>query len=369
MKRTKKFRSVFSILLVIVLLLVVASTIYFNILFARNKMPKLGSNYLYLHETEDMEPDIPQNSLVLAKDAPTATIVPGNKVLCTLSDGTVGLRVIYQITVNADGTSSYYPGTAVEQGSELMLKREDIFAICEWQSRDLYKYLTFVTSVGGIMLLLVVPCVILIMMILAKIARNGKEAVSDEDFLFNEMEELEVMTRKPKTAENPLFEPSQAPPAAETLERKKSSISENFERKPVNENSPYQKAVQERTMKFRIQQQNIEEAQRYQAESSRAQQMGTQVFSAQKVDEAAQQQNQPASFTEPKPAPAPAPTPKPAPPRQPARPATPPPNIDDIINPAEFRAAKSGQKINPDIVASDSIDDLLRVLEAEKKKL
>ena len=45
------------------------------------------------------------------------------------------------------------------------------------------------------------------------------------------------------------------------------------------------------------------------------------------------------------------------------------PNIDDIINPAEFRAAKTGQKINPDIAASGSIDDLLRVLEAEKKKL
>ena len=43
----------------------------------------------------------------------------------------------------------------------------------------------------------------------------------------------------------------------------RSSLYRSFvERKPVNENSPYQKAVQERTMKFRIQQQNIDEAKR-----------------------------------------------------------------------------------------------------------
>ncbi|MBQ8011046.1 MAG: hypothetical protein IJ265_05795, partial [Oscillospiraceae bacterium] len=60
---------------------------------------------------------------------------------------------------------------------------------------------------------------------------------------------------------------------------------------------------------------------------------------------------------------------KPAAPVRPVAPPEPAPNIDDIINPAEFRAAKTGQKINPDIAASGSIDDLLRVLEAEKKKL
>ena len=385
MKKTKKARSVFAVLLAIVLLLVVASTIFTHVLFSNDKLPAFAGYHLYLHETEDMEPDIPQNSLVLAKDAPNASITPGNKVLCYLSDGTLALRVIYQVTVNEDGTSSYYPGTALDQGSELTIPRANIFALCEWQSKDLYKYIKFATSVGGIMLLLVVPCIILILMILAKIAKSGKEDLNDEDFLFNEMEELEVMTRKPKNADNPLFEPNHAPPAGESLERKKSSISENFERKPVNENSPYQKAVQERTMKFRIQQQNIDEAKR-QEDAGHAQ-MGTQVFSAQKVEEAAKQQVPEASFTKPLPAPgepaahmpapaapmpepaAPAPAPAPKKPAAPPRPVTPAPNIDDIINPSELRAAKTGQKINPEIAASGSIDDLLRVLEAEKKKL
>lgn len=384
MKTHKRIRSIFSILLVIVLLIIVACTIVTNVLFADDKVPKIAGYHLYLHEAVDMEPDIPQNSLVLAKDAPNQSLAPGNKVLCKLSDGSMGVRVISQITVNQDGSSSYYPATALEQNTELTIPRENIIAVCEWQSRDLYRYVTFTTSVGGIMALLIVPCIILIIMVLAKIARSGKDVMDEEDFLFDEMEELGVVAKKSKPVDNPLFEPNHVLPAGESLERKKSSISENFERKPVNENSPYQKAVQERTMKFRIQQQNIEEAKRYE-EASRARSAGTQIFSAQMVEEAAKQQQVTAPVQEPVSAPVstPAPAPaaaqpaedkpaapvKPAEPVRPSAPATPAPNIDDIIKPSELRAARTGQKINPDIAASGSIDDLLRVLEAEKKKL
>ncbi|MBQ9110762.1 MAG: hypothetical protein IJY06_05285 [Oscillospiraceae bacterium] len=374
MNKNRKARSLFAILLVIVLLMIVASTIVTNILFAGGKTPKVAGYYLYMHEAADMQPDIPQNCLIMAKDAPNASLSPGNKVLCNLSDGTAAVRVIDQITVNEDGTSSYYPATALEQGTETAIPRGNIYAICEWQSKDLYKYVNFTTSVGGIMALLVVPSVILIIMVLAKIAKGSTDVLDEEDFLFDEMEELEMMTRKPKGADNPLFEPSQAPPAAESLERKKSSISEHFEKKPVNENSPYQKAVQERTMKFRIQQQNIEEAQRYE-EASRNRTAGTQIFSSQEVENAAKQSTPAPAAPQPvqnvplaPPLSAPS-AQKPSAPVRPVAPPEPAPNIDDIINPAEFRAAKTGQKINPDIAASGSIDDLLRVLEAEKKKL
>ncbi len=371
MKTKKKGTSIFSVLVVIVLFVILVCTVAVNVVFSGDKLPNVAGYYLYMQETNDMEPDIPQNSLVFAKEAPTTSLAPGNKVLCYLSDGTMALRVIYQITVNEDGTSSYYPGTALEQGSELTVARENIFAICSWQSKDLYAFVNFATQVKGLMLLLVVPSIILIIMLLVKIARGSGEVVDDEDFMF---EEIEQMTRKPANTENPLFEPNHAPPAGESLERKKSSISENFEKKPVNENSPYQKAVQERTMKFRIQQQNIEEAKRQEAASkSRS---GTQIFSAQSVEEAAKQYTASVPsevIPEETPAPAPVeevkPAPAPAAPVRTTAPAVNAPNIDDIVKPSELRAAKAGHKINPDIAATDSIDDLLRVLEAEKKKL
>ncbi len=381
MKKKNRFKSIFSILITIVLFLVIALTITANVVFSDDKVPKVAGYYLYMHETNDMEPDIPQNALVFAKDAPSASLAPGNKVLCYLSDGNLALRVIYQITVNADGTSSYYPGTALEQGAELTIPRSNIFAICNYQSKALYSYIRFVTSTAGIMSLLVVPCIILIVMFLAKIARNSKDDVDDEDFMF---EEIEAMTRKPASAD-PLFDPGHTPAAGENLERKMSSISENFEKKPVNENSPYQKAVQERTMKFRIQQQDIEDAKRQQ-EAAKSK-VGTQIFSTQSVEEIARKQASAEPVQEAPPAEeeviaevkteakaeaqleadppvAAATVPASAAPKK-----TPMPNIDDIVKPSELRAAKTGTKINPEIAASDSIDDLLRVLESEKKKL
>ena len=46
------------------------------------------------------------------------------------------------------------------------------------------------------------------------------------------------------------------------------------------------------------------------------------------------------------------------------------PNIDDILNAAEYHSAsKSGGKSRSGIASSGSIDDLIAVLENEKKKL
>lgn len=49
---------------------------------------------------------------------------------------------------------------------------------------------------------------------------------------------------------SPLFRPSENTAQSRSFEQKRSSIAENFERKQVNPNSPYQKA---RTMQFKAQ--------------------------------------------------------------------------------------------------------------------
>lgn len=366
MKTKKRGKSVFTVLLVIVLLLVVACSVTTNVVFSGDKIPQIGSYYLYMHEAADMEPDVPQNSFVLAKEASTTNLTPGNKVLCYLSDGTLALRCIYQIKTNEDATVSYYPGTAVDQGSELTISRTNIFAVCTWQSKALYRYIKFATEVSGLMLLLVVPCIILIVMLLVKIAKGSTEELDDDDFLFDEEPALPKARR---LADNPLFDPGSTPASGESFERKKSSISENFEKKPVNENSPYQKAVQERTMKFRIDQQTIEDAKRQ--ESTAIKGSGTQVFSTQEIEDRAKRQ--PETMLKPDDQPQAskksADKIKPAPVRSETPKISNTPNIDDIVKPSELRAARTGQKINPDIAATDSIDELLRVLEAEKKKL
>ena len=364
-KSKRKGGSVFSVLVVIILLLVVAASIAVNVVFNGDRVPMVGGYYLYLHESSDMEPDIAENSFVLAKEAGQTSLQPGSKVLCYLNDGNMALRVIYNIEVNEDGSTSYFPGTALEQGSELAIERGNIFAVCQWYSKELYTVIKFATSVMGLMALLVVPCIILIIMLLVKIARSSREEIDDEDdFLFDE-EEVEQMSRKKhrRNAQDPLFDPERANMEDESLEKKKASIQENFSEKPVNEDSPYQKAVQERTMKFKkIEQADIERAQREEAAKAAI------IANAPVAEQSA---------------PAPAatdetgyiPTHSSDVPvihsdeaQEPeVRPST--PNIDDIINPGELRAAKAGAKYNPEISSTGSIDDLIAALEKEKKKL
>ncbi len=361
MKTKKQRKSVFAVLVTILLFIIVAATLTVNILFSGENVPKIAGYYLYMQESDEMEPDIPQNSLVLAKAEETKSLTAGNKVLCYLSDGNLALRVIYNITVNeTDGSTNYYPGTALEQGSELTIPRSNIFAICKWQSQPLYQFVVFATSVKGLLSLLVLPCVILIVMLLYKIAGSSKDDMDDEEFMFDD----EKSKNSKGKSKDPLFDPEHASIGDASHEMKKSSILENFEKKEVDENSPYQKAVQERTMKFRIQQENLDDAKKQETLSS-ASRSETQVFASPTAEDAAvnsvQEMGRTAAVEE---------TTNRAPEKDTDAPTSiPTPNIDDIVRPSELHAARTGQKINPEIAASESIDELLRVLEAEKKKL
>ena len=378
-KTKKKGGSVFAVLFVIVLLLIVILTCSVNVIFSGDRVPMVAGYYLYLHESADMEPDIPQNSLVFAKDAQNDTIAPGAKVLCYLNDGNMALCAIYNTTENEDGSVSYFPGTAVEQGNELAIQRGNIFAVCLWASKELYTVVQFATSVMGLMVLLVVPCVILIIMLLVKIAKSSSNAEEDEeeDFLFDE-QEAEIITKKRRkpSDEPPLFTPEQAGMQDESLEKKKASIQEHFSEKPVNEDSPYQKAVQERTMKFKkIGQEDIERAKQEEAAKAASETAKTAADVSKETETAyagtgeapqppAQQDHAPYVPTHSSDVPI-------------VRseyddldlPHSPAPNIDDVLDPGELRAAKAGQRYNRDISSTGSIDDLIAALEKEKDKL
>lgn len=376
-KTKKKHGSIFAVFFVIILLLSVVFTIGVTLTFSGDRVPMIGKYYLYMHESSDMEPDVPDHSLVLARAAEQTSLHPGSKVLCYKSDGNMALRVIYDIQVNEDGSTSYYPGTALEQGSELAIERGNIFAECLWASRELYTVVKFAGTVTGLMCMLVVPCIILIIMLLVKIAKSSREEVDEEDFLFDEEEMEEMMPRK-KHSQPPLFNPEQDISSDASLEKKKASIQENFSEKPVNEDSPYQKAVQERTMKFKkIEQEDIERAKREQQERA-AKAAAIADASMGITPPQPPVPEEPVVLAEPEPEvnahTGYVPTHSSDVPIVPSDEVSEPkrsdtPNIDDILDPGELRAAKSGQRYNRDISSTDSIDDLIAALENEKKKL
>ena len=283
----KKTESILAVVLAILLIIVVAITLTTNILFSRKDTPKIFGHYIYLMQTDVMEArsdvgiatsntdanaaaSIHQHTAVIAKAYSEADpIAKNNAVLCVLAaDDTstdadsdrVAVRRIYSIDQDETGMLKYYPTTmqADSIGTEPPVTVDSILGKCAYESGELYTYITFATSVPGILTLLVLPSVILVIMLIVAIVRaNGKH---DDEYAFEENYD-EVFSEDSYDADNgyedeelggrsPLYRSSGNTGKSASFEQKRSSIAQNFERKAVNPNSPYQKA---RTMQFKAQ--------------------------------------------------------------------------------------------------------------------
>lgn len=197
-------------------------------------------------------------------------IAKNNAVLCVLApDDTstdidsdrVAVRRIYNIEQDETGVLKYYPTTMKtnDVGTEPPITVDSILGKCAYESGELYSYVTFATGVPGILTLLVLPSVILVIMLIVAIARaNGKH---DDEYTFEENydevysedsydDDDSAYDDEELGGRSPLFRPSENTAQSRSFEQKRSSIAENFECKQVNPNSPYQKA---RTMQFKAQ--------------------------------------------------------------------------------------------------------------------
>lgn len=299
----KKTKSILAIVLAILLLLVVAVTLFTNILFSRSDTPKVFGHYIYMMESDTMEApvatgvtslnensaagavseesgadasstadsenaaaSIHQYTAVIAKEYDSSDpVAKNNAVLCVLAaDDTstdvdsdrIAVRRIYNIEQDSTGVLLYYPTTMQSElvGTEPAITVDNILGKCTYQSGELYSFIKFATGVSGILLLLVLPSVILVIMLIVAIVRaNSKQ---DDEFAFEENYD-EVFSEDSyddasdydeELGHAPLYRSSSG--NSQSFERKRSSIAQNFERKAVNPNSPYQKA---RTMQFKAQ--------------------------------------------------------------------------------------------------------------------
>lgn len=292
----KKSKSILAVVLAILLILVVAVSLTTNILFSRKDTPKIFGHYIYLMEYDTMEAgaaavatgttdlnaagtvdsesaaaSIHKHTAVIATAYQESDpIAKNNAVLCVLApDDTstdidsdrVAVRRIYNIEQDETGVLKYYPTTMKtnDVGTEPPITVDSILGKCAYESGELYSYVTFATGVPGILTLLVLPSVILVIMLIVAIARaNGKH---DDEYTFEENydevysedsydDDDSAYDDEELGGRSPLFRPSENTAQSRSFEQKRSSIAENFERKQVNPNSPYQKA---RTIQFKAQ--------------------------------------------------------------------------------------------------------------------
>lgn len=287
----KKTKSILAIVVAILLLIIVIVTLTINILFSSSDTPKIFGHYIYLMEWDTMEVNseadtatsvseatssgttedddsvsIHQYTAVIADEYDESDpIAKNNAVLCVLADDDtstdidsdrIAVRRIYNIEQDDSGVILYYPTTMVssEIGTEPSITVDNILGKCTYESSELYSYITFSTGVAGILLLLVLPCVILVIMLITAIVRaNGR--TDDDEYAFEENYD-EVYSEdsyddyNEELGSTPLYRAGETNTNSNLSDRR-SSVADNFAQKPVNMNSPYQKA---RTMQFKAQQ-------------------------------------------------------------------------------------------------------------------
>lgn len=261
MEKEKRFSILKFVLIALSIILIVLS-IFINIAFSGGKTPKLFGRYVYVvKETDNMGDSVTKGAALLAADAKDETISKGDIVLCYPADAPDTLKVlsIFDIVSAEDGTQKYVTADAAKVGSEETITKDKILAKCTGynQSLGIGSFISFASGIKGILALLVLPCVLLVIFFIAKIA--SVKGDDDDEFGFYEYDEKEkeraVSEGRRNLHEknaNPLFEPSQEIQPSNELERKKMSIAENFSQKKVNPDSPYQKE-KERTMQFKAQ--------------------------------------------------------------------------------------------------------------------
>lgn len=420
MENKKRFSILKAVIRVIAILLIAVSLVL-NITFSGGKTPHIFGRYIYIVSEDSVDEGVTAGAAIFASEFTGSNVNTGSIVLCNL-DGYTGLQLrgIGDVIQSEDGQTLYATsiGSTAEldsNGDRVTVSGDDIAAVCTGctQSLEFGKYVRFSTNIKGILLQLILPCVVLMIFLIAKIASSKDDIDEEEDYDFYEYDEeesAEDASRVPshEKQNSPLFEPSQEIKPSNEFERKKMSIAENFSQKEVDHNSSYQKE-KERTMQLKAQRSTCPESPsanyraRHQssAESSfAARNMGGQSSTAPTADALREEMLRKTAEAErsntktlgtgsgesasditgiyskaqlvemanadlPKTAPLRTRT---TPPVTPSAPASAPtrksssPNIDDIISKSENDSKKKS-------VSDMSIDDLLKLIEDEKKKL
>lgn len=257
MGKKKEFSILKTFIAVICFVSIIISMVI-NIMFYDGKIPKILNRYIYIVDDDSNIGDkVTKGSALIAKDAKNETISKGAVVLCYPPDDpdNLRLRVIYDLD-SINGTYRTYDDSHIDEEGQTITK-DKILAVASGypESRDLGNFIVFTTSVKGILAELILPCVILVIFLIIRIASSKSSDEEESGYDFYEYENDEGKKQRNRShakTGTPLFEASQEIQPSDELERKKMSIAENFSQKKVNPDSPYQKE-KERTMQFKAQ--------------------------------------------------------------------------------------------------------------------
>lgn len=233
--------SVFTMILTIFLIISVIFTFSISYMFSTDGISgKLFGKYVYIMENDDMMPEIEKGSAVISDENGISVLVEGNVILFKNGSREDVMR-IRQVVHNTENTV-YVVSSDARPKETIEVSKDNVIAKCVTEGKNLGGFISFLSSIAGIIIFMILPCAGILAMLIMKILSMKKTGNSGEYYDQNEAEYYEdeededddefVGFNGRQMRSSPLFYPESDVNPDEEFERKKSSIAQNFSRKP-----------------------------------------------------------------------------------------------------------------------------------------
>lgn len=226
--------SIFIAVLTVILIACILCTVGVNYIFSSSSSSgRIFGKNIYIMNTADMMPELKKGSAVIAEDSEITVLTEGNVILFKQDKNIENVMRIVEVVHNTDSTV-YRVASDSKQNEIIDVSKENVIAKCTTESEHLGKAIRFLKGIKGILIGMIFPCVILLALLIFKIfsiRKRGKE--EEEEMFLNKSESDNDDNESSANSSNPLFDPLTGGKPDIDFEAKKSSIAENFSMKPA----------------------------------------------------------------------------------------------------------------------------------------
>lgn len=226
--------SIFIAVLTVILIVCILCTVGVNYIFSSSSSSgRIFGKNIYIMNTADMMPELEKGAAVIAEDSEITVLTEGNVILFKQDKNVENVMRIVEVVHNTDST--VYRVASDSKPNEIIdVSKENVIAKCTTESAHLGKIIRFLKGITGILVGMILPCVVLLALLILKIfsiRKRGKE--EEEEMFFNKTEADNDDSGASGNSSNPLFDPLTGGKPDTNFEAKKSSIAENFSMKPA----------------------------------------------------------------------------------------------------------------------------------------
>ena len=169
-------------LLIVCMLLLAAVTLGVNLLYRSDNAPRIGKYRFCYYNSDEMLPDIPAGTMVIAEETDTYA-----KDQLVLYRDTAGVAKIGKIALTADNdafkTTTYYLTVDNSIDPEpTTVPQSSLLGVCTYKSAELGVAVGFLNGMLGLIVCMIMPCIVLMLyLIAAAVAAKERASIKADD--------------------------------------------------------------------------------------------------------------------------------------------------------------------------------------------